>query len=476
MFAIYISIAGASVADAKIIFQDDSVGVFDSETIKIGSNDAGANNTVIQFGSDGTGSENGNIAWNISSNAFGVDHTVDITGGLSATGNVNFSGATSYRMREVATHTTATCTTVNELILNTTNSQVYKCTVTGTPGTWVSTETAGSTPDFEGVYTQDADKSLSVTDNLATAFEIKEGANSYMKLITTNGSEAFQINEDAYIGDNGDTVTINSSDWDISATGAMTGIGAITMDGLLTGTLGATLSGATINLNAGSNFATNIGTGGSNGAVSIGGNSNTVAVDGTNFDLTTAGAVTLTGHMTLSGDANEGLSGGGLTSCSAANQTLKWDSATNKFLCATNGNNTETFADTTPLATMVDNDNSEVFTGTIPSITTSRDDSTVLVTFSVRGTAADNDYESNAFQVARDTAAPSCPNTAVGQVVTDSSTDTGTIWTATGTFLDTPGNAGTYYYQVCTNSLSNSGNDTDATLNNVSMTLVELGN
>ena len=36
------------------------------------------------------------------------------------------------------------------------------------------------------------------------------------------------------IGDGGDTVAVNSSDWDISTTGAMTGIGAITMDGTLT--------------------------------------------------------------------------------------------------------------------------------------------------------------------------------------------------------------------------------------------------
>src|SRR3990167_8715218 len=36
------------------------------------------------------------------------------------------------------------------------------------------------------------------------------------------------------LGDNGDTGAVNTSDWDISTTGAMTGIGAITMDGNLT--------------------------------------------------------------------------------------------------------------------------------------------------------------------------------------------------------------------------------------------------
>jgi len=72
------------------------------------------------------------------------------------------------------------------------------------------------------------------------------------------------------IGSNNETVAINSADWDISATGDMTGIGAITSNGLFTGALGATISGATINLNASSNFGVNIGTGTSTGQVDLG--------------------------------------------------------------------------------------------------------------------------------------------------------------------------------------------------------------
>jgi hypothetical protein len=40
--------------------------------------------------------------------------------------------------------------------------------------------------------------------------------------LTANG--AFAANGTATIGDNGDTVAINSSDWDIDATGAITGV------------------------------------------------------------------------------------------------------------------------------------------------------------------------------------------------------------------------------------------------------------
>jgi hypothetical protein len=50
------------------------------------------------------------------------------------------------------------------------------------------------------------------------------------------------------IGNNSATVAINSSDWDISATGDATGLGAITADGLITGSAGLTVSGGNVTL------------------------------------------------------------------------------------------------------------------------------------------------------------------------------------------------------------------------------------
>jgi hypothetical protein len=50
-------------------------------------------------------------------------------------------------------------------------------------------------------------------------------------------------------------------------------------------------------------------------------------------DFTSAGGLTLGGHLTLSGDANEGVSGGGLIDCEGSENKLTWDSATNKFQC-----------------------------------------------------------------------------------------------------------------------------------------------
>lgn len=106
------------------------------------------------------------------------------------------------------------------------------------------------------------------------------------------------------IGGGSNTVAINSSDWDITTTGVMTGIGAITADGLITGTAGATLSGAAINLNASSNFAVNVGTGSTNAAISIGGGSNTVAVNSSSWDVTTAGVASGLTKITVTNDGD----------------------------------------------------------------------------------------------------------------------------------------------------------------------------
>jgi hypothetical protein len=57
-----------------------------------------------------------------------------------------------------------------------------------------------------------------------------------------------------------------------------TGTGTITSAGLLTGSAGATISGGAVNINNNSNFATNINTGTSAGAVRIGGSSNTITL------------------------------------------------------------------------------------------------------------------------------------------------------------------------------------------------------
>lgn len=78
----------------------------------------------------------------------------------------------------------------------------------------------------------------------------------------------------------------------LDASGNLSSIGSISASGLIQGTGGLTISGAAVNLNASSNFPINIGTGTSTGAVSIGGGSNTFALNSTTIDISAAGAIT----------------------------------------------------------------------------------------------------------------------------------------------------------------------------------------
>lgn len=78
----------------------------------------------------------------------------------------------------------------------------------------------------------------------------------------------------------------NDLKWSIGADGAFTTVG------LITGSLGATITGGVVSINASSNFATNIGTGTTNAAVTIGGGSNTVAVNSSAWAISTTGVAT----------------------------------------------------------------------------------------------------------------------------------------------------------------------------------------
>lgn len=81
-----------SMASAAILFQDDTFQTVDSENIKIDSNGSGTSDTSIQFGADSTASENGVIKWNINTNRFSIDHSLDVTGQLTATNGLNITG------------------------------------------------------------------------------------------------------------------------------------------------------------------------------------------------------------------------------------------------------------------------------------------------------------------------------------------------------------------------------------------------
>jgi len=73
--------------------------------------------------------------------------------------------------------------------------------------------------------------------------------------------------------------------------------GEAQVDGLLDANLGIISSGAASTINHDSNFTTGIGTGTTTAAVTIGGGSNTVAVNSSAWDISTVGAVTTIGDI-----------------------------------------------------------------------------------------------------------------------------------------------------------------------------------
>lgn len=223
---------------ATQFLRSDTSDNFTSGTL---TTDSGTTFTVNGTANIGDGGDNVAINsddWDISSAGVASGLT-----GLTSTGSVNFSGSLQFRIREDADpDTNADCGSIGELIFNTTTNQLMRCTTTGTPGTWTNVDTTGGTPDFEAVYTNDADKVLT----------------------TSNGN--FTVNSGT-----GDTI-IDSNDWNVTAAGALDAA-SITSNGALT-------ASGTTNLNGTANF---------NGATNVGDGGDNVAINSNVWDISAAG-------------------------------------------------------------------------------------------------------------------------------------------------------------------------------------------
>jgi hypothetical protein len=211
---------------------------------------------------------------------------------------------------------------------------------------------AGGTVDIQDNLTADAltldtgdlvfENGESITNNTDGTVAVTDGTNNLLTIVdagtvgnvtatgsfTANGAGDFDttLNIDGALtangtftlGDNGDTGIINTSDWDIGATGDMTGIGALTMDGNFSQT------GATT-------FSTGTGAISLNGATSVTG-TNTFSV-GTGT-TTLGGLLNVTGNTTLTGDL--AVNGGDITSTSTTLNLVVGNTGTTAFTDGTN--------------------------------------------------------------------------------------------------------------------------------------------
>ena len=150
---------------------------------------------------------------------------------------------------------------MGELIYDTTDGKLQHCTGTGGAGaaTWEDVA-AGASSDFEAIYGNDLDNTLSTTNGDFTVdtgtgdfsitsndWSIDPNGNITGNNIVANGT--LDANGVVTIGDNGDNVTIDSSVWDISSAGVASGFTGITSSGNInftgTTTLGSGGTGIT---------------------------------------------------------------------------------------------------------------------------------------------------------------------------------------------------------------------------------------
>lgn len=338
-------------ASAAIIFQNDTFFIMESPNLQLDALGTGAQDTSVRFGNDTTASENGNITWDITNNKFLIDHTVDITGGLSANGEVNFSGSTQTRIRESANPTTsAACTTVNELIVNTTSNRIEICTATGIAGaaTWTTlpagnASTLGgltasqflrsdtSTTYTSGTLTTNAGTTLDVNGAAdfsgATRFALPSGAtnpatctvgdayfnttSNTLQVCTatdtwnTAGPQDF---ESVFAQDGDGTLTTGNNNFSIAA-----GTGNLTFNSAAFSANATTNSNVTVTGNSASNLtmtlaATNSGAGQGNVAISA---EDQVSISSSTWNISGAGVasgltgITSTGTVNFSGASSE---------------------------------------------------------------------------------------------------------------------------------------------------------------------------
>lgn len=136
----------------------------------------------FQFGNDGI---DASITYNesvqdlvISTPGGDVDFTDE---NLTTTGALLFQNSSEFHIRETSDYTTAACTTVGEIILDTSSNFIYICTATGAPGTWSNSSSAF---DFDDVYDQ------SVTNTNLT-MEIDNGTLNF----NITGADSFAIQD-----------------------------------------------------------------------------------------------------------------------------------------------------------------------------------------------------------------------------------------------------------------------------------------
>jgi len=295
-------------ASARILFQDDDLHEIESEALLIDSDGDGVtDDTFIQFGNSSSASDNGVINWNVTTDTFEFDHDVDITGGLAADGDVDFSAADLFRIQEDSDPDgNIACTVLGQLIIDTTSNELQICTTTGSVGNaiWSPVDTPTGSVDFEAVYATDGDNTLTASSTFdidatgALGFDSDSTVTIGGTVITlTPDAGALELNGDGTndidILNAGAAIDIDAATFDFLGTGAFSidGVGASNVSTTSGNLTLSTITSGTVNLDGAT-------------GVNIEGNSSEI-------DITTTGALDLnSGAFTLNG-STIGITGSG---------------------------------------------------------------------------------------------------------------------------------------------------------------------
>lgn len=272
----------------------------DALTITMG---AQATGDCIQFANSGSGNDlaGSGGTWSITAaGAATFSSLTGLTAGITVTGGAISLNASSNFAVNIATGTSTGAVSIgggsNTVAVNSSSWDI------STAGAMSGFSTLSLSGDITLANGKAVKSSTTNAETVALQCYDVDGGAYVNSILLTNGNTPSIV-----IGTGAETVAINSSDWDVSATGDITAAGAITCDGLITGALGLTITGAVVSLNESSNFAVNIGTGTSTGTVTVGGAANQAIAIGTGAAVKT---VTLGSTNTTSSTGISSGSGG----------------------------------------------------------------------------------------------------------------------------------------------------------------------
>lgn len=199
----------------------------DAVTITVG---AQATGDALQFVNTGSGNDiaGSGATWSISKAGVAAFASISgLTSGITVTGGIVNLNASSNYATNIGTGTTNAAITIgggtNTVAVN---SSSWDITTAGAASGFTSLSLSDDITMANGKAVKG---STTTAETIAIqAYDNDGGAYRNSILLTNGNTPAIAI------GTNNETLAIDTADWDISTTGAMTGIGAITADGTLT--------------------------------------------------------------------------------------------------------------------------------------------------------------------------------------------------------------------------------------------------